>query len=223
MNNVHDLIGYPDFIENTTALNERYSTLITKEDDYFGNEIRLIQYALKMEIKNFRQKVNRQEWDMSPSAVNAYYSPTRNTIVFPSGILQEPFFHTSFPMSLNYGSIGTIMGHELSHGFDDSGRGYDKNGMMHQWWNNKTIEGFKNASECIVAQYSRYRIEEESLNGQMTLGENIADNGALKTAFYAYEQWIKENKEEEKPLPLLNLNHKQLFFVSFAQVIFFLT
>ena len=89
--------------------------------------------------------------------------------------------------------------------------------MMHQWWNDKTIATFKNASECVVQQYSRYKIENEYLNGRMTLGENIADNGALKSAYHAYERWIEENGEE-KPLPLLNLTHRQLFFVSFAQV-----
>lgn len=123
-------------------------------------------------------------------------------------------------MSVNYGSIGTIMGHELTHGFDDSGREYDKTGMMHQWWNNKTVESFKNATECIVDQYSKFKIEGESINGRQTLGENIADNGGLSAAYRAYEKWILENGEE-KPLPLLSLSHRQLFFVSFAQVSFF--
>ena len=120
-------------------------------------------------------------------------------------------------MSINYGSIGSIMGHELTHGFDDSGREYDKYGMMHQWWNNKTIEDFKKASECIADQYSKYKVDEEYLNGKQTLGENIADNGGLRSAYEAYEKWVEENGEENL-LPLLNLTHRQLFFVSFAQV-----
>ena len=101
--------------------------------------------------------------------------------------------------------------------FDDSGREYDKNGMMHQWWKDATIENFKNASECIVEQYSKYKMEDENLNGRITLGENIADNGAIKSAYHAYEQWTVDNGPEA-PLPLLNLTHKQLLFVSFAQV-----
>ncbi len=121
-------------------------------------------------------------------------------------------------MAINYGSIGSVMGHELTHGFDDSGREYDKNGMMHQWWNNQTIEDFKKASECIAEQYSNYKVENEYLNGRQLLGENIADNGGLRAAYYAYEQWIKENGEEKR-LPLLKLSNRQLFFVSFAQVL----
>jgi predicted metalloendopeptidase len=108
------------------------------------------------------------------------------------------------------------MGHELVHGFDNSGRGYDKNGIMHQWWNNETIIGFEKASECIVDQYSKYSIEGDHLNGKQTLGENIADNGGLRAAYNAYNEWTKINGEE-KPLPLLGLNHRQLVFVSFAQ------
>jgi predicted metalloendopeptidase len=154
---------------------------------------------------------------MTPSAVNAYYAPTRNQIVFPGGILQEPFYHRDYPASINFGGIGTIIAHELSHGFDDTGRDYDKTGNLKQWWNNKTIERFKNASECMIHQYSNYELDGEKVNGKRTLGENIADNGALRTSFMAYLDWINEHGEE-KDLPLVNMNHKQLYFVSFAQV-----
>lgn len=107
---------------------------------------------------------------MTPSTVNAYYVPTRNQIVFPAGILQEPFFHIDFPKSINFGGVGTIMGHELSHGFDDTGREYDKYGTLNQWWNDATIEAYNNATICIVEQYSKYKINDESLNGKRTLG-----------------------------------------------------
>ncbi|CAF0870341.1 unnamed protein product [Brachionus calyciflorus] len=217
VNHVDDLIGYPDFVENDELLNKRYHDLYINETDYFGNEIRLVRFAIKFEMASYRSRVNRAEWEMTSTAVNAYYSPTRNQIVFPSGILKDPFFHPENPMSVNYGSIGSIMGHELTHGFDNSGREYDKNGMMHQWWNNKTIEDFKEASKCMVDQYSKFKVtDEDFLNGNQTLGENIADNGGLRSAYYAYEKWIKEHGEE-KPLPLLKLSHRQIFFVSFAQ------
>ena len=108
---------------------------------------------------------------MTPATVNAYYVPTRNQIVFPAGILQEPFFNLNYPQSINFGGIGFIMGHELSHGFDDSGREYDKNGMLSQWWNNSTIEAYSNASNCIAEQYSEYSINGEYLNGKITLGK----------------------------------------------------
>jgi predicted metalloendopeptidase len=113
-------------------------------------------------------------WDMTPATVNAYYVPTRNQIVFPAGILQEPFFHLENPQSVNYGGIGTIMGHELSHGFDDSGREYDKNGTLSQWWNNPTIEAYNNATACIADQYSQYKINDEILNGKRTLGRHLS-------------------------------------------------
>ena len=107
---------------------------------------------------------------MTPATVNAYYVPTRNQIVFPAGILQEPFFSLNYPQSVNFGGIGFIMGHELSHGFDDSGREYNKNGILSPWWNNQTIEAYSVASDCIAQQYSDYKINGENLNGKITLG-----------------------------------------------------
>jgi len=113
--------------------------------------------------------------------------------------------------------MGSVMGHELAHGFDNSGREYDKNGMLNQWWDLKTINDFDEASDCMVNQYSAFSSYGESLNGKMTLGENIADNGGLRAAYNAYEEWLRRNGEE-KPLATINLNTRQLFFVSFAQV-----
>jgi neprilysin len=213
---VEDLIGYPSFITNDNELNKKYQNLVINENDYFGNELRLVHHALKYQVSLYRRKVDRSTWDMTAAAVNAYYSPTRNQIVFPSGILRVPFFHPGNPMAINYGSIGTIMGHELTHGFDDDGRKYDKNGVAKKWWNNQTIDNFKKASECIVKQYSKYSINKESINGNLTLGENIADNGGLRASYNAYMKWIEENGEE-KELPILNINNRQLFFITFAQ------
>ncbi len=122
-------------------------------------------------------------------------------------------------MFLNYGSMGSVMGHELTHGFDNSGREYDKNGMLSQWWDTKTIDEFDHASECMVNQYSEFTSFGKPLNGKLTLGENIADNGGLRAAYNAYEDWLKKNGDE-KPLATINLDIRQLFFISFAQVIF---
>ena len=133
------------------------------------------------------------------------------------GILQKPFFHPQYPMYLNYGSMGSIMGHELAHGFDNSGREYDEKGILNQWWDQKTIDDFNKASECIVNQYSKFNVSDESINGKLTLGENIADNGGLRASFNAYKQWSSVHGEE-KAMPLLNMNTDQLFFISFAQV-----
>ena len=164
---------------------------------------------------------------MTPPAVNAYYAPTKNQIVFPAGILQAPFYDVSYPKSLNFGAMGVVMGHELTHAFDDQGREYDKEGNLHQWWRNKTLWHFVQRIQCFIDQYGNYSIPgdpsdpgsagEIRVNGKQTLGENIADNGGLKAAFHAYESWISSH-EPELPLPGVNLTSRQLFFMGFAQV-----
>lgn len=154
---------------------------------------------------------------MPPSTVNAYYTPTKNQMVFPAGILQSPFYNNSYPASLNYGGMGVVMGHELTHGFDDQGREFDKDGNLHQWWNNDTIRNFKNRTNCVAHQYSKYTINGKNISGNQTLGENIADNGGLKASYHAYLELMKDKQEPQK-LPGLDLTHKQLFFVAFAQV-----
>lgn len=155
---------------------------------------------------------------MTPPTVNAYYTPNKNQIVFPAGILQKPFFDTSFPSSLNFGAMGVVMGHELTHAFDDQGREFDKDGDLAPWWNNATIERFQQRTECLVQQYSSYvTSSSEPLNGKQTLGENIADNGGLKAAFHGYNNWVKDHPDELL-LPGLNMTHKQMFFLAFSQV-----
>ena len=107
---------------------------------------------------------------MTPSTVNAYYTPNKNQIVFPAGILQQPFFDNSFPFALNFGAMGVVMGHELTHAFDDQGREFDRDGDLAPWWNNATIERFQKRTECLVQQYSSYTINGQPLNGKQTLG-----------------------------------------------------
>ncbi|XP_071805577.1 endothelin-converting enzyme 2-like isoform X1 [Asterias amurensis] len=216
-NAILDLIGFPDFILAHKKLDASYEELEINSTDYFGNNIRISQFHTRQELQELRQKVNRGEWEMTPPQVNAYYSPPKNEIVFPAGVLQAPFYDKDYPRSLNFGGMGVIMGHEITHGFDDSGRKYDKYGNLKQWWNNDTIERFENQIKCMVDQYSEYEVNGAYIDGKMTLGENIADNGGLKSAYRAYEDWIKEHGPE-KPLPALGLSHKQLFFVGFAQV-----
>ncbi|KPJ19277.1 Endothelin-converting enzyme 1 [Papilio machaon] len=160
---------------------------------------------------------NLQVLGMTPSTVNAYYTPTKNQIVFPAGILQLPFYDGDNPKSVNYGAMGVVMGHELTHAFDDQGREYDRFGNLNQWWNNATIGRFKKRAKCIQEQYSNYTMEGLYLNGKQTLGENIADNGGLKASFHAYLDYSK-NAKVNYTLPGLKYNHRQLFFISFAQV-----
>ncbi|XP_075238174.1 M13 family metallopeptidase neprilysin 3 isoform X2 [Lycorma delicatula] len=216
-NAITDMIGFPDFILNSDQLDEEYYDLNVKEDQYFTNNLHANQYNMRRNLQKLGQPVNKTRWNMSPPTVNAYYTPTRNQIVFPAGILQPPFYDIRQQQALNYGAMGVVMGHELTHAFDDQGREYDKYGNLHQWWNNKTIEKFKKQTDCIVKQYSNYQLNNKHLNGKNTLGENIADNGGLKAAFRAYSDWAEMNKEE-LPLPALNMTHKQLFFLGFAQV-----
>jgi len=112
-------------------------------------------------------------WGMTPPTVNAYYTPNKNQIVFPAGILQEPFFDISYPTSLNFGAMGVVMGHELTHAFDDQGREFDKDGDLAPWWNNATIERFQKRTECLVKQYSSFLVNNQSLNGKQTLGIHL--------------------------------------------------
>ncbi|XP_046387959.1 endothelin-converting enzyme homolog isoform X2 [Ischnura elegans] len=214
---ITDMIGFPNYILDPAQLDEKYKELEIRDYEYFDNNIRVIQYNFKKNLEKLDQVVNKTRWVMTPSAVNAYYTPTENQVVFPAGILQPPFYDIKHPRSLNFGGMGVVMGHELTHAFDDQGREYDQNGNLHQWWNNQTIQKFKTQTECVINQYAKYEINGQHINGKQTLGENIADNGGLKAAYHAYLDWANKNPEEE-PLPGLNFTHRQLFFLGFAQV-----
>lgn len=213
---INQMIGFPDFILNTEKLNGKYEGLELDENNYFENNIKVNVLSLRENMEKINKPANKTEWEMTPPMVNAYYTPTKNQIVFPAGILQTPFYDLSYPNSLNYGAMGVVMGHELTHAFDDQGREYDKDGNLYQWWYNETLSHFEERAKCFVDQYSSYKVDSNNLNGKQTLGENIADNGGLKAAFRAFEKWSDQNPEPR--LPGLSLTSKQLFFVGFAQV-----
>ncbi|KAJ8916510.1 hypothetical protein NQ315_000152 [Exocentrus adspersus] len=212
---ISDMIGYPEFIRDTNQLDERFENLLVRNNTYFENNININYFNLKKMLEKINEPVNKTTWSMAPSTVNAYYTPTKNQMVFPAGILQSPFYDPSYPPSLNYGGMGVVMGHELTHGFDDQGRQFDKYGNLNHWWKNKTIEKFKQRTKCVVDQYNKFKINGKNINGNQTLGENIADNGGLKAAYHAY---LQLHQAEPKPLPGIPLTHRQLFFVAFAQV-----
>ncbi|XP_050357045.1 endothelin-converting enzyme homolog isoform X1 [Nymphalis io] len=214
---ITDMIGFPDYILNKEDLDKQYEELEVKPNEYFANNIAFNVFSLKHDLSKLDQPVNKTKWGMTPSTVNAYYTPTKNQIVFPAGILQLPFYDGDNPKSVNYGAMGVVMGHELTHAFDDQGREYDRFGNLNRWWNNATIGKFKHRTECIQEQYSKYKMEGQNLNGKQTLGENIADNGGLKASFHAYLEYSK-NAKVNLTLPGLKYNHRQLFFISFAQV-----
>lgn len=177
------------------------------QDNFIDNVLSILQWESEKLLHLLRQPVDKEKWTTEPAVVNAFYNPNKNDIglqissslsdphtdlcfsspfaVFPAGILQPLFYSQHFPKSLNYGGIGVVIGHEITHGFDDKGRQFDKEGNMMQWWNNATIEAFRERTQCVIDQYSRYKINEVNMymDGRMTQGENIADNGGLKQAF----------------------------------------
>ncbi|KAM6953381.1 phosphate-regulating neutral endopeptidase PHEX [Aplochiton taeniatus] len=216
-------VGYPPFILNDTYLNEDLKQLDFSEDDYYGNVMQTLGFLAQLDMAWLRKTVPRTEWFTNPTTVNAFYSASTNQIRFPAGELQKPFFWgLDYPRSLSYGAIGVIVGHELTHGFDNNGRKYDKMGNLDQWWSNTSIEAFTEKTKCMINQYNHYHWEEAGLNvrGKRTLAENIADNGGIREAFRAYRRWVAESRagEEEPLLPGVGLNNNQLFFLSYAHV-----
>ncbi|KAH8273040.1 hypothetical protein KR018_002243, partial [Drosophila ironensis] len=216
---MNERIGYPELLTNATELEQEYVNLTVVTDNFIDNVLSILKWESEKVLHLLRQPVDKDKWTTEPAVVNAFYNPNKNDIVFPAGILQPLFYSQHFPKSLNYGGIGVVIGHEITHGFDDKGRQFDKEGNMMQWWNNATIEAFRERTQCVIDQYSRYKINEVDMymDGRMTQGENIADNGGLKQAFRAYKKWEALHGREQL-LPGLNMTHDQLFFLNYAQI-----
>ena len=181
-NSMNERIGYPDYIVNATALGIEYDHMKLSPENFLANMFTIMEMQARKNLGELRKPVDKDRWATAPAIVNAFYSPNKNDIVFPAGILQPLFYSRNFPKSLNYGGIGVVIGHEITHGFDDKGRQFDKHGNLKQWWNNATINRFRSQAQCIVDQYSAYKLPgiDLPINGKMTQGENIADNGGLK-------------------------------------------
>ncbi|GBM20157.1 Neprilysin-1 [Araneus ventricosus] len=205
--------------ERLSSRQETRFSLTIHDDLFLVNILNVLEFEAAKNLKKLRQPVNKDRWTTEPAVVNAFYNPNKNDIVFPAGILQPLFYSHYFPKSLNYGGIGVVIGHEMTHGFDDKGRQFDKEGNLKQWWNEATVRRFRERAQCIIDQYSSYVLEDIGLNinGKMTQGENVADNGGLKQAYRAYKKWVKRHGEEPL-LPGLNLTHDQLFFLNYAQI-----
>ncbi|KFP28567.1 Neprilysin, partial [Colius striatus] len=218
---IRERIGYPDeIVTDDNKLNSEYQELSYKEEEYFENIIQNLVFTQKKRLKKLREEVDKDEWISGAAVVNAFYSASRNQIVFPAGILQPPFFSASQPKSLNYGGIGMVIGHEITHGFDDNGRNFNENGDLVDWWTEESARNFKELAQCMVYQYGNYSWDlagGQNLSGINTLGENIADNGGVRQAYRAYENFVKKHGKE-KLLPGVDMNHKQLFFLNFAQI-----
>jgi len=194
-------------------------------DDFLANMLSSWKVELKRNFDKMGTKVDPTEWSMNPSMTNAYYSPNKNEMAFPAGILQPPFFSVDQPAVLNFGSIGAVMGHELTHGFDDQGAEYDAKGDMKSWWSDEAYTAFENKTACIVDQYSKIQLPELAksapqlrINGKLTLGENIADNGGVVTALQAYKEWQKkEDTPTEYNLKDAVVSTGELFWLSYGQ------
>ncbi|CAF2099472.1 unnamed protein product [Rotaria magnacalcarata] len=214
-------IGYPDYLgsDNNTKLEEDYAEYVF-DKSYANNVLKLLQIKTQEDFQILRKPTDRKAWgDTAPSIVNAFYDPSKNQITFPAGILQKPFFDKDAPKYLNYGGIGVVIGHEITHGFDDEGRQFDKDGNRIPWWSDETIKKFIERKTCIVDQYSNYTITQINMtaNGFQTQGEDIADNGGLRESFFAYRKWAKENPNADKRLPgLQKYTPEQMFFINYA-------
>ncbi|XP_066145101.1 neprilysin-4-like isoform X2 [Euwallacea fornicatus] len=213
-------IGFPDFVLNETELSMRYYDVDIHPEFFFENVLSTLRHLSRCEHKRLGSEVNRTLWSTSPAVVNAYYNRNKNQIMFPAGILQPPFYHKHFPKALNFGGIGVVIGHEITHGFDDKGRLFDQQGNLMMWWRDTSIRNFHKKVQCMIDQYSRYVLPQirVPIDGYLTQSENIADNGGLKEAFKAYEAWLHTNEATDETMPGLNLTPKQLFFLNFAQV-----
>ncbi|OIP00392.1 MAG: hypothetical protein AUJ98_07545 [Bacteroidetes bacterium CG2_30_33_31] len=209
LNKINVKVGYPNkWID--------YSSIKISANNYVQNSWNCAEFEYKYNLNKIGKPVDRDEWGMTPQTVNAYYSPNMNEIVFPAAILQPPFFDMNADDAVNYGAIGVVIGHEMTHGFDDQGRLYDLNGNLTDWWTKEDADKFKAKTQIIVNQYNNYSFGDSlNINGNLTLGENIADNGGL---FIAHAALLNSYKSNGTPKNIDNLNFDQRFLISYAQV-----
>ncbi|CAG4983508.1 unnamed protein product [Colias eurytheme] len=218
---IRNFVGFPEWLLNTTRLDVHYKHAEVVEGNLFETFLKLTQAAVKKSFESLRVKPDRNRWVATATTVNAFYSATLNSVTFPAGILQPPFYGNGIE-AINYGSIGAIMGHEVTHGFDDQGRRYDEEGNLKQWWSAGTLEQYHGRVQCIVQQYSQYHMQQlpnYTVHGFNTQGENIADNGGLRAALHAYHIHTRRTARPAPRLPgLPQYTPEQLFFLGFAQI-----
>jgi endothelin-converting enzyme/putative endopeptidase len=209
---IRNKIGYPDVYRD-------YSSVTIKSDDLLGNVGRTDVFEAKREIAKIGKPVDRLEWGMTPPTVNAYYNGSFNEIVFPAGILQPPFFDKNMDDAVNFGGIGLVIGHELTHGFDDQGRKYDAKGNLRDWWTEEDGKEFEKRVSCVADEYSNFvAVDDLKLNGRLTLGENTADNGGARIALMALERMIAEDKTGKEAQKIDGYTPEQRFFLGFGRV-----
>jgi putative endopeptidase len=208
---VVDKIGYPNKWRD-------YSALTIQPGDSLGNSIRAREFESAYQLHKIGRPVDKGEWTMTPPTVNAYYEPTMNTINFPAGILQAAFYDRSASHATNYGHIGSIEGHELTHGFDDEGRKFDAQGNLKDWWTADDAKRFEQRTDCVVNEYNGFvAVDNLHVNGKLTLGENTADNGGLRLAWMAL---LADAANKQTPLDnktSTGYTPKQELFLGWAQ------
>ena len=202
-------VGYPDkWID--------YSPVAISKDSYFVNVMNANHFAFKRDLDKIGKPIDRTEWGMTPQTVNAYYNPNMNEIVFPAGILQPPFFYANGDDAVNYGAIGVVIGHEMTHGFDDQGRMYDKDGNLKDWWTKVDADNFKKQTQVLIDQYSSIKVLNDlTVDGKLTIGENIADLGGGNVSYTAFQKALAGKDMNEK---IDGFTLSQRFFLSYAQV-----
>lgn len=202
-------VGYPDkWID--------YSTLKITKDSYYQNIMAASRFEFTRDINKIGKPVDRAEWGMTPQTVNAYYSPNMNEIVFPAAILQPPFFFMNGDDAVNYGAIGVVIGHEMTHGFDDQGRLYDKDGNLRDWWTKEDADNFAKQTQVLIDQFNAYKmLDTLHVDGKLTIGENIADMGGLTVAYVALQKAMEGKNQNTK---IDGFNSDQRFFLAYAQV-----
>ena len=204
-------IGYPDKWLD-------YSLLQIDRGPFVLNTVRAEKFEAERDVNKIGKPVDRTDWGMTPPTVNAYYNSNMNEIVFPAGILQPPFFYPDADDAVNYGAIGAVIGHEMTHGFDDQGRQFDARGNLRDWWTPKSAEEFKKRSGAIVQQYNEYEpLPGMHVNGELTQGENIADIGGVKLAYAALQKALDKHPEE-RGKKIDGFTPEQRFFLSFAAI-----
>jgi endothelin-converting enzyme/putative endopeptidase len=209
---IRNKIGYPEVYRD-------YSSVVIKGGDLMGNIERADEFEAKRQINKIDKPLDRKEWGMTPPTVNAYYSGSFNEIVFPAGILQPPFFDKSMDDAVNFGGIGLVIGHELTHGFDDQGRKFDPQGNLHDWWTEQDGKEFEKRVSCVADEYSNFvAVDDLKLNGRLTLGENTADNGGARVALMALEQMIADDKTGKEGQKIDGYTPEQRFFLGFGRV-----
>ncbi len=216
LNAITDKIGYPSHWRD-------YSSVVVKRDDLLGNVERADWFEEKRNLDKYGKPVDPSEWGMTPPTVNAYYNPPQNNINFPAGILQPPFYDNAMDAAVNFGGIGVVIGHEMTHGFDDQGSKYDLHGNVKEWWTPEDLAKFKERTECTAKEYDGFEAAPgQNLNGHLTLGENTADNGGLRIAYQALMATLAREGAAAEPGYVDGKRDgytpAQRFFISFGQV-----